>query len=54
MDTAYIEDTADTLDTVDAADTVETRDLEQIDRVLGLIIKITSYMNHRRTTRVGS
>ena len=44
VDTADIEDTADT---VEVADTVETRDPEQIDRELGWITKITSYMNRR-------
>ena len=51
-DTADIVDTADmeaTADTIEVADTVETRDPEQIDRELGWITKITSYMNHRRT-----
>ena len=52
VDTADIVDTADmedTTDTVEVADTVETREPEQIDRELGWITKITSYMNHRRT-----
>ena len=57
MDTLDTFDTFDTLDTVEILDTVdpvETRDLEQIERELGLIIKITSYMNYRRTTKSGS
>ena len=50
VDTADIEDTADIVDTAemeDTSDTVETRDPEQIDRELGWITKITSYMNRR-------
>ena len=63
VDTANIEDTADivdtadmedTADTVEVADTLETRDPEQIDRELGWITKITSYMNHRRTASIRS
>ena len=62
-DTADIEDSADIVDTADmedttdaveVADTVETRDPEQIERELGWITKITSYMNHRRTASMRS
>ena len=44
----------DTADTGEVADTVETRDPEQIDKELGWITKITSYMNHRRTASMKS
>ena len=44
----------DTADTVETVDTVETRDLEQMDRELGWIPKITSYIKYRRGTRRGS
>ena len=57
MDTLDTFDTFDTLDTVEILDTVdpvETGDLEQIDRELGWITKITSYMNHRRTASMRS
>ena len=59
MNIADIEDTADTVDTVyvadtvDTVDTVETADPDQIDRELGWITKIPSYMNHRTTTSIG-
>ena len=56
MNIADIEDTADTVDTVyvaDIVDTVETADPDQIDRELGWITKIPSYMNHRTTTSIG-
>ena len=44
----------DNADIKDTADTVETRDLEQMDRELGWITKITSYIKYRRGTRRGS
>ena len=45
----------DTVEILDTVDPLETIDLEQIDREqLGLIIKITSFMNYRRTTKRGS
>ena len=47
-------DTLDTVEILDTVDPLETIDLEQIDRELGLIIKITSFMNYRRTTKRGS
>ena len=56
-DNADIKDTADTVDvedTVETVGTVETRDLEQMDRELGWITNITSYINYRRGTRRGS
>ena len=60
VDTADIADMKDTADIVDTAemedtsDTVEIRDPELIDRELGWITKITSYMNHRRTASMRS
>ena len=56
-DNADIKDTADNVDvadTVETVDTGETRDQEQMDRELGWITKITSYINYRRATRRGS
>ena len=47
-------DTADIEDTADIVDTADMEDPEQIDRELGWITKITSYMNHRRTASMRS